>query len=337
MISNQKVKMTSSEISNLWAQYMSDSMGVCTLSYFLNKAEDEEIRAIIQYALSLSQDHIKEITKLFNGENIPIPMGFTNKDVQVDAPRLYSDTFYLFYLTNMAKTGLASYALALPITAREDIRKHFTDALNSSAILYNKTAQALLDKGVYTRAPILALTTDIDFVDKESFLSNWMGNKRSLLSIEVTHIFANMLTNVIGKPLLMGFGQVAKSKEVQKYMMRGKDISSKHIEVFSSTLGKEDIPAPLPSDTFVTDSTTPPFSDKLMMFHTVTLNGAGIGNYGAAIAVSLRSDISADYIRLIGEVGKYAQDGVKIMIDNEWLEQPPQVINHEKLKNSKKM
>jgi hypothetical protein len=72
------------------------------------------------------------------------------------------------------------------------------------------------------------------------------------------------------------------------------------------------------------DSTVSPFSDKLMMFHTRVLSLASIANYGTSIAASSRHDLAVTYSRLLMEFGHYGDDGSNIMIQNKWMEQPPQ-------------
>ncbi|WP_413305651.1 DUF3231 family protein [Bacillus sp. 1P10SD] len=59
----------------------------------------------------------------------------------------------------------------------------------------------------------------------------------------------------------------------------------------------------------LTDSTIPPFSDKLMLFHIVILVSAGVGYLGACLSVSQRRDLALQYTILIGDIGRYAEDG----------------------------
>ena len=61
--------------------------------------------------------------------------------------------------------------------------------------------------------------------------------------------------------------------------VKGRDISQKHIVPFTQVLNENDIQSPAPSDVFITDSTIPPFSDKLIMFHIAMIAAAGMGNY----------------------------------------------------------
>ncbi|WNF35110.1 DUF3231 family protein [Bacillaceae bacterium IKA-2] len=88
--------------------------------------------------------------------------------------------------------------------------------------------------------------------------------------------------------------------------------------------------------TLPTASTITPYSEKLMMFHTATLNSVGIGHYGRSLGLSPRRDLGANYLRLSAEIALYAEDGTNIMIDNGWLEQPPQATDRDQLNKNQK-
>lgn len=74
-----------------------------------------------------------------------------------------------------------------------------------------------------------------------------------------------------------------------------------------------------------------PFSDKLIMFHFTALNAFGLALYGLALIRSIRSDIFATFTSLMGEIAKYAEDGINIMIDNGWFERIPQAADRKEL------
>jgi hypothetical protein len=154
-----------------------------------------------------------------------------------------------------------------------------------------------------------------------------------LLSLEVTHLFDNTQRNALGLATLMGFSQVTNSQKVGQFMVRGKEIASKHVEIFGSILRENDLSVPMTSDFDVTDSTVSPFSDKLMMFHTTALIAIGMAYYGTSMSTSVRRDISVQYSRLIQEIGKYSEDGANLMIENGWMEQPPQAADRDALAN----
>jgi hypothetical protein len=61
----------------------------------------------------------------------------------------------------------------------------------------------------------------------------------------------------------------------------------------------------------------------LMMYHAASLSQAGQMNYGLALGTSMRRDLGLMFVRLMGEISKFAEDGAEIMIDHEWLEKIP--------------
>ena len=171
----------------------------------------------------------------------------------------------------------------------------------------------------------------MDFVEKQHFLAGFFGKKRSVTSLEITHLFLNTQTNSIGKALITGFAQTAQNDEVKQYFLRGKELSQKYVDIFSNFLKKEDLPAPMSWDSAVLDTTTSIFSDKLMMFHVSTMVAAGIGNFGMALAASPRRDLGFKYASLIPEISLYAEDGANIMIKHGWMEEPPQADDRDQL------
>ncbi|MEK4159435.1 MULTISPECIES: DUF3231 family protein [Paenibacillus] len=254
-----------------------------------------------------------------------------NTDVNKEAPRLFTDDFYLFYIQNVGKMGMEFYTMSLSNCARLDICEYFTECLNESARLLNKATEIMLTKGTFIRAPFIPVSKKVEYVQKQSYIAGWFGHRRPLNAIEMSQIYFNLIQNQLGRTLLMGFSQVAKSKQVRDYMVRGRDIADKHVEIFGSLLSKEFLPSASAWDTMPTESTVTPFSDKLMMFQTATLNAIGIAHYGRALSLSPRRDLGANYVRLTAEISQFAEDGTNIMIENEWLEQPPQATDRDQL------
>jgi hypothetical protein len=317
------IRLTSPELASLWTSYQNDTMAICVIKYMLANVQDNEIKPVFEYALELAKTHVKVITGIFKEESYPTPYGFTEGDVDLQAPRLFSDAFWLEYLHEMTIHGLAGYAVALTTATRSDIRDYFTQCNHSSTELYNKTIRVLLSKGIFSRPPNIATPQKVDFVEHQSFLTGWFGERRPLNSVEISNIFFNLKKDIVGRALQIGFSQVAQSKEVRKFMVRGVDMAFKHIEIFSSVLHENDLPSPKHWESEITNSTVPPFSDKLMMFHTMLLVNTAVGFYGAGMAVCMRRDLGLTYQRIITETQKYAEDGANILISYGWMEQTP--------------
>jgi hypothetical protein len=330
-LENHHIRLTASEIGGLWTNYVSDSMFRCVYKYFVSCVEDSETKDILSHALDLAEQHIKVTSGIFREEGHAIPAGFTDQDVHPDAPRLFSDDFFLFYTEQMAKGALVTYGAILPLTYRNDIREHFMSCLSSTMELMNETKNLLLSKGLEVRSPYIPPLTEAEMVKGKHFLAGWLGRQRPLTAIEITHLFSNIQTNYFGGSLVSGFAQTVKNEEVRSYLVRGKEIAKKQSKIFTRYLEENDLPAPVTWDAEVTESRNAPFSDKLMMFQVSMMSAAGIGNYGTALAASPRRDIAADYSRLLTEVGLYAEDGAQILIKNNWMEKPPHAADRDKL------
>lgn len=331
------VHLTSSEIASVWTAYMNDSMSYCILTYMVNHIQDEDILPVMQFAFDLSSQHIDFLHNFFVTEQYAVPNGFNEKDVNTNAPWLFTDTFCLTYVTQMAKVGLLAYSGFIAMSVREDIRTYFTEGLTQTSKLYNQATAVAVQKGIVARHPYIEVPKETDYVDKKSYLSglNPFNSKRPLNAVEISHLYMNTLTNNMGVKLCLAFAQTSPSKEVQQFMLRGKDISQKHIQIFNKILLDDDIETPNLPDLAISNSTTPTFSDKLLMFHMSLLSASGIGNYATAAAASQRSDLSINYERLSLEISKFAKSGVDIMLKHEWLEQPPGTKDRERLARKK--
>ncbi|MGG1481867.1 DUF3231 family protein [Bacillus smithii] len=325
-------RLTSGEISHLWSQYLNDSASICMLTYFLEKVEDADIKPIIEHALQLSKDHIQKIATIFINEKNVIPHGFKlEEDVDLNAPRLYSDIFILQFIHQMAKIGLISYSISLSVAVRPDVTNFYSDCLTESQNLYKTAKDLLLSKGLYIKAPYLPELDHVEFVKKQGFILDFFGEKRPLTALEIANLYANFQRNALGKATLDGFSQVAKSKVATQFFQRGVEISKKHIQLFREKLEESDLSVPITWDSEITESTAHTFSEKLMMFYTTSLISLSVVYYGFSVAFSPRIDIGILYNRVILEIQKYAEDGANIMIKNRWMEQPPMAPDRKEL------
>jgi hypothetical protein len=334
--SGKQIRLTAGEVGQLWFQYLNDSSSVCVLSFFLEKAEDMEIKPLIEFALGLSMSHIQKITAILTDEKSVVPYGFNLKeDVNLNAPRLYSDSFALNFINQMAKVGLTTYAGSVGTSVRSDIKSYYMNCLTETMQLYDKSTELLLSKGLFIRSPSLPYLEEVQFVKKQWFMLDVFGEKRPLVASEVDNLFMNLQRNALGVAALTGFSQVAKDKDVKQFFLKGLEIGNKHIRLFRGKLEESKLPAPMGWDSEITNSTSHTFSDKLMMFFTSGLISLSVGYYGTAVSQSPRGDISAMYNRLSLEVQLYSEDGANIMIKNGWLEQPPMASDRDELIRNK--
>jgi hypothetical protein len=329
----RNIPLVSSEIAGLWNTYTSDTLAIRVLSYFLKNVQDNEIRTLMQHSMDISSSHIPVITDIFNQEGLPLPNGYTEQDVNLNAPRLFTDAFYAAYINFMARAGMHNYTLILNQIARADIRDFFSKRISECVDIYNKATELRLSKGIFIRAPHVVVPKEVQYVKKHSFMTDFFGEKRPLLANEITQVFSIIFINIMGRAIATAFGQVSKDKKVSDCLFDGKDLSSKIIDELTSVFNDEEIPIPSNSDSFVTDSTEAPFSEKLMLSHILLMSTIGISSKGMAMSESARGDLQAKYMKYLVEIMNYTKKCSDILIDNGWLEQPPQAIKHENLVN----
>jgi len=331
MENNEYMDITSAEMGALWSSYFSETITKCMFLHFLENVEDPDIESLLKRGLTLCNKRIPKIKDILLKENFPIPQGFSEKDVNLKAPRLFSDPFYLFYIWLMSSVELQAYSLSLSLCSRGDVNDYYREVLQDSADMDTKARELALKKGLFVRAPHIPTPKKIDFVKKKSFLTGWFGERRPLNALEITHLFKNALTNTIGITVMTGFSQVVQSKDIRHLCMRGKEIAAKHSNIFTSVLKEEGLSSFDSPAIYATDSTISPFSDKLMLFHITSLNSLGIGHYGSAISSSSRRDIGTHYTRLIAEIMLFTEDAANLMIEYGWMEQPPQAADRDHL------
>ncbi|WP_067621614.1 DUF3231 family protein [Alicyclobacillus acidiphilus] len=324
-------ELHASEMGLLWISYITDTMSICVLKHGLQHVEDPDIRSLSETTLQYAEKNIQWRATLFTNEQFPVPQGFTSSDVNVEAPKLYSDTFYLLYVHSMAVAGLRSHAAALASVCRTDVREHFGDCLHQCEYLKHESTDIQLKQGVFVKSPAITKPDKVTFVQSDDYLTGFFGQKRPLNAIEISHLYMNMVANALGRALLLGFAQIAQSEQVRRYVERGIQIGKKHTRIFADQLVHSNLPSPMSWDSEVTDSTADTFSDKLIMYHTTLLNGISIGNYGVGVGTSSRRDLAFMYTRLMAEVGLYSEDGTEIIIEHGWMEEPPMADDRHQL------
>ncbi|MED4229010.1 DUF3231 family protein [Neobacillus cucumis] len=194
METNNPIRLTAPEMASLWTQYIFDTMSICFFRYALEHIEDHDVKSIYQTALGLSQKHVQKITEFMVNENYPIPHGFTEKDdVNIQAPRLFQDPFYLNYIYIMTLQGMTGYSLSIGTSIRSDLRKYYITCMSETMELFDQSIDLMLSKGLFVRPPVISPPESIDFVKHQSFLTGWLGDRRPLNAIEIGDITFNML------------------------------------------------------------------------------------------------------------------------------------------------
>jgi len=328
------MRLTSTEITSLWVQYIQETMAICISKYVLATVKDDEIRSLFKFCLELSKKHLKTLKKLLNDENFPLPNGFTDEDINLEAPPLFTDLFWLQYIYDMTIHGLSGHGISFSGSARKDIRDHYYQCNIDAMNVYNKSVDILLAKGIYERDPYYSTPQKVEFITDLGYMMDIIGKKRSLNSMEAGTIYTNLRKSILTKGILLGFQQVTKDKKVHKFMNDGLNLVNKHIGIFSSILHEENLHSPRLLNTQVTNSKIAPFSDKLMLFHAGFMFNLAMIYYANAIAISMRIDVlghcEASFLRDL----KISTSWANIMIEKGWIEKPPEANDRKELPNN---
>jgi hypothetical protein len=328
------VRLTSAEIGGLWEAYYQLTMSMCLNTYFLHHLKDEDIKTLLQETERLINDLITEVTAIFSAENIPLPDGFTDKDIDLTAPKLFYDPFALSFIYMLSRMCMINYSFVLSNMARSDIVAYFSKSMKRFVDLYSKSVHLMLSKGLYDRPTTVPYPERVEYIQKKSYPLGFIGNKRPLNTVELAEIFFNIERNYFSVLFCLGLLQVVKDEEIKEFIKDGKKISEKQIKLLNKTLMEEDLLGKVTVNMEVTDSTVSPFSNKLIMALFTFLNSIDITLIGHALSLSMRADLSAISMNFIKDILIYMEKGFSIMVNRKWLEQPPQAPNRKELQKS---
>ncbi|MGN7233514.1 DUF3231 family protein [Priestia megaterium] len=324
---NGKNPISASEIGTLWLTYQEKSMILRILEYFLAKADDQEAKNIMGGLWQELHFYIKEIKQIFEDEGVSVPIGFTSVDVNLDAPNLYDNGFDINFLRILKEVSMGMYTINMNMAYRKDVIAIYEGLTVVTHKIYKLATLYLLEKGIITLPPKSTMPKTIEFVNDKSYLKGFQpfSDKRPLNHNELGILHHGVESNNVGMQLITGFAQCAENKEVKDYFVKGKELAKKQIKIYQEVLLKSDVPFSATSGSTVTTSTVAPFSDKLMMFCVYLLNGFGIVGCSFGSIFSLRNDVSLKTALIAKDIYFYADEGIKLMIKNGWLEEPPQM------------
>ncbi len=210
-------RLTSTEITGLCAQYYLDTLAVCIAKHVLATVTDAEIRSLFAFSLKLSEKHIGVITKIFHAEHFPLPNGFTDEDVDLHAPPLFTDSFWLKYLHDMTIHGLSGYGISFSVSVRRDLRDYYHQCNIDAMEIYNRSLDLLLEKNLYVAAPyFLNPKKKQEPITDLAYALDFIGKQRLLNANEVGNIYFNLRKSMATKALLIAFKQVSKKKTCGK-------------------------------------------------------------------------------------------------------------------------
>src|SRR5699024_7328205 len=330
------IKLTSSEVGSLWEEYVFGTSTDIVNKYMLSIIEDKKIKALFEEAIKTFAKQKKQITTFLKNDGFPIPIGFTESDLNKDAGRLFSDKFCLHYLYIITIHGLLGHVTSLSISARKDLRHFFDSADDDGKKMYHKTVELLQEQGHFQRDPYFYPESNPEFVSGKQFLDGgFLGKKRPLASTEMVALSLNIKKKIMQKALSIGFSQVTQSKEVRTFLDSVQNDSDSQIQSLGKILHDDSLPIPTSMESENTNSQESPYSDTLMLSHIGFLMQIAQSFHGTGLATAMRYDLATSYEKIILKNLKFEKEWFNLMTKNKWLEQPPLAPNRKRIAKDK--
>ncbi|MBM7585866.1 hypothetical protein JOC86_002408 [Bacillus pakistanensis] len=329
------LKLTSSEIGTLWGEYVNGTMTDVVNRYMYSIIEDESIKTIFEDAIKTFEKQKKQLVTFIENDGFPVPIGFTESDLNKGGERLFTDIFCLNYLHIMTLHGLLGHTTALSVSVRKDLRDFYDSCDNDAKKMYHQTIELLLEKGNFQRDPLFYPAKNPEFISSQDFTDGYFGKGRRLTATEIISISFNLKKSIMAKTLSIAFSQVAQTKEVRKFLEDSEKMSDGQIQALSKIMHKDNLPVPRSWETEVTTSTDSPFSDKLMLYHIGFLFQAAQVYHGTGLASAMRTDLVTTYESTILQTLMVTKKWFDIMVQNKWLEQPPLAPNRKEIAKEK--
>ncbi|AXF57431.1 DUF3231 family protein [Salicibibacter kimchii] len=333
MTTSDNLSISAAELGSLWMGYENKTMNMRFLEHYIEKAENPEAKDILESYYNKESEHVETLTKIFQNEGAVLPIGYTEKDVEPGAPRLFDEMFDIMHLRLITIINMGLFTVHLSMAYREDIRKLYHRFSADAQEAYDQTTDFLLKHSAIPRPPYITMPKDIEFTKSKKYMSgfNLLSRKRPLNALEIGFLYQPLEANTIGMTLMTGFAQSAQNKDAAKIFFDGKDLSKQIITKLSDLLRESDVHTPSMWAGIATDSTNAPFSDKMMMYQTSVFTNFGMTSSAIGSAFSLRSDLPAKLAKSATDIFKFAKNSGQVMVDNGWMEEPPQAMDRTQL------
>ncbi|WLV25271.1 DUF3231 family protein [Aciduricibacillus chroicocephali] len=331
---NVEQQLNSAEVASIFANYMNMSLSERVFEQFSVHVEIPEVVDLVKNALSFVRSFLSDSVKIMSEASLSIPIGFTANDVNLKAPRLFVDEYYVHNIMNFSRLAMADFATAIGGAARSDLYELFSESLTATNKLHKQSVELALNKGMYVPAPIVPYPYKRDYVEDDKFISSgtFGRQKRPLLATEISYLHMNIIHNTIGSMMNTAFSQVAKDDEVRQFLVKGIRLAEKQIEAYGKLLQEFQVPVPSFPNSLVTDSNLiPPYSDKLMLYEANGMASVGLTALGQSLTQSMRMDIQAKYTKFAAEIASYSKEGLELTIKKGWMEQPPETADRQAL------
>lgn len=152
---NNKYPLSSSEIGTLWLTYQEKTMILRVLEYFMEKSDDQQAKNIMGGLWQELNHFVTKMEGIFEQEGVAIPKGFTENDVNLQAPKLYDNGFDIMFLRILKEVSMGMYTLNMNMAYRDDVMSIYEGLTSTTQKVYKLSTHYLLEKGILTLPPLV--------------------------------------------------------------------------------------------------------------------------------------------------------------------------------------
>ncbi|MFC4025537.1 DUF3231 family protein [Oceanobacillus longus] len=315
--------LTPSEIQNLMTSYMTNTMASAVTADFLKKADSLDVKKMLDLGLNIANEEVKGAEYFLKSDRRALPEGFTEKDILRSDSKYYSDKFVVLLKYILGIDALNLYSLSFSTSRNPKIRAFYKKMLTDTTVLIERCMEFIIKNGMDQPIIHIPRTEVVEKIHEQDFLGKMFGKNRPLSTPEVQQLTTNYYSTEVLRELLRSFCPT-ETTEIKEHFERGTKLFSKQLEAIQDKLQKENVPQ-FPTWETDIDTDRAPFSERLMLFKISLIVGATGGKYGVSASATLRKDIGASFLKMMGETLLYAEDTGNILIKHKMLDEPPMI------------
>lgn len=147
-----KRAITAIEISHLFINIQTNSIGKALITGFSQVAENEEVKKYLVRGKQIAQKHTDIFSDFLKKEDIPAPMSWDSA-VSDTTSSIFSDKLIMFHITAMIAAGVGNYGMAMAASPRRDIGLKYASLLPEISLYAEDGANIMIKHGWMEEPP----------------------------------------------------------------------------------------------------------------------------------------------------------------------------------------
>lgn len=312
--------MNLNELGFLWYLHSSSNMVNIFLGNLMETAEDPDLKDVLTEIKALSSFQEQEAARFLADNGFNVTPFFSENDLHNPSEKIFSDQLMIEIMKHITSNGLGVLSFQYTDLIVLEIKNFFKEILNKIMQIDISILKLLEQKGLLQNRSFSYKNAE----DRDSKLFKVASTQqRPLNAVELASMFGSFQCNNVGLALCTAFVDVAKDEDTKSFLEDGTKLSYHQVDVLSEIYRENGVPTTTGLEAHVYKVNKSPFSDKLMANLIMFLNPIGIGNLQTAVVSSYKKSHVKSLKELIDQVESYSEQGFKLLVRKNWLNEPP--------------